>query len=170
MTSTGTNGIYLFVSYTGSRVSTKGRGLFTEEETPRFSLSYQFNLCALWRESAARADRGEAGTPRGRHWFAFIQLFFKQDTASCCFQRHIYSSFISLFLGIAPLLRDLCVRQWRGSARYLLERQTLETGVFDQDVWSAVKVHLRVRNILNNLFDSRWVRTFLPIEVAQSQV
>lgn len=150
MSSAGTSGICIVsISRAGSRRSSEGRGLFAEEETPRLSLSYRFNLCALWRESAARADT------TGKTSFCVYS-----DLLSNAKQPHAASSGTftlptSLFsLGLHLSSGVLCVRHWRGSARHLLERQTLETGVFDQDVCSAVKVHLRVRNILNNIFDS----------------
>jgi len=91
---------FIFViSPTGSRISTKARGLFTEEETPLVSL-FQFNLLrALARERGARGPRRDHTEDTD---LRLLRSFFKQETASCCF----YTSCISLFPGIAPLLRD----------------------------------------------------------------
>jgi len=141
---------FIFViSPTGSRISTKARGLFTEEETPLVSL-FQFNLLrALARERSARGPRRDH-TTRKTLICVYCDLFSNKKQPHAAFTRP--ASLFSLGLHLSSGI--LCVRHWRGSARHLLERQTLETGVFDQDVCPAVKVHLRVRNILNSLFDS----------------
>lgn len=151
MSSAGTNGIYLFyIAYWIKNKHERSRIVHRGGDTPRQSFPIQA-LRALARERSARGPRRNGGEDTDLRLFRYFSNKKQPHAASS----GTFTRAASLFsLGLHLTYGILCVRHWRGSARHLQERQTLETGVFDQDVCPAVKVHLRVRNILNSLFDS----------------